>query len=430
MSIVIIEKVNNIKKSINYCLYKSAYTTTFSCHDFTASEEFEDIYKLRKERANKDTKNKARMIYQSFNPDDNITPELAHQIGVEFAHNYFDDKHQFLVFTHTDSDVIHNHIIFNEVRLDNYMMFNTSRKNTLHRLRDEDNKLSEKYGLSLNPEMKRDKDKNKRTTQKEYIARAKGNSFKEKLENVIDECLANSDNYEQFLHNMKASGYEYKEGKYLAFLNTKSNKYMRSKTLGFHYTENSIRYRIEHKDYQIHKLEYLLKKQWIDKSAQKYQESYGLRKWASKQNIEYLQELSRQVINEKKTIQEVLQHDQEVNILERAQAQLHEIDDELHQFKKMNLCFEDYQASFELIQNYKKAEDKQAFKQQHYDDFKKFDIAKKQMCILKSKYNITSEEDFKKFQEDLKNTRDTLYQTFNEEMKQQQKKQQHKRQSR
>lgn len=85
------------------------------------------------------------------------------------------------------------------------------------------------------------------------------------------------------------------------------------------------------------------------------------------------------------------------------------------------------QASFDLIQQYKQAEDKQAFKQQHYEDFKRFDIAKKQMYILKSKYNIKNEEEFRQFQEDLRNTRTTMYQTFNEQTR---KHQQYKKQTR
>ena len=52
--------------------------------------------------------------YQSFKPDE-ITPELAHQIGLQTAKEMWGDKYQIIVTTHLDKDHLHNHFCFNSV---------------------------------------------------------------------------------------------------------------------------------------------------------------------------------------------------------------------------------------------------------------------------------------------------------------------------
>ena len=39
---------------------------------------------------------------QSFSPDEKLSPEEAHQIGLEWAKKVFGDKYQVLVTTHID----------------------------------------------------------------------------------------------------------------------------------------------------------------------------------------------------------------------------------------------------------------------------------------------------------------------------------------
>src|SRR5699024_1710967 len=139
--------------------------------------------------------NKAKMIIQSFDYQDNITPEIAHEIGKKLADNYLKGNHKYIIATHLDTNNIHNHIIFNEVRTDNLLMFDTSRKNTIDNLRVENDKLSKEYNLTI-PEEKSHKNKIKYISQREERVRKKGKSFKEELENTIDEVIKVSNNYD------------------------------------------------------------------------------------------------------------------------------------------------------------------------------------------------------------------------------------------
>lgn len=53
---------------------------------------------------------------QSFSPNDNITPETAHMIGLNFAETLSKfNGYEILVSTHKDREHIHNHFIINSV---------------------------------------------------------------------------------------------------------------------------------------------------------------------------------------------------------------------------------------------------------------------------------------------------------------------------
>nr|WP_106790011.1 relaxase/mobilization nuclease domain-containing protein [Massilistercora timonensis] len=52
--------------------------------------------------------------YQSFKPDE-VTPEQAHQIGLQLAKEMWGDRFQIIVTTHLDKDHLHNHFCFNSV---------------------------------------------------------------------------------------------------------------------------------------------------------------------------------------------------------------------------------------------------------------------------------------------------------------------------
>lgn len=113
-----------------------------NCMPETAMEEFIAV----KKQFGKIGSRQYYHVVQSFSPDDKITPERAHEIGLKFA-EYFGD-YQTVLATHIDRNHIHNHIVFNSVN------FKTGKK--FHQTRDEmiqakeySNKLCEEYGLSV-----------------------------------------------------------------------------------------------------------------------------------------------------------------------------------------------------------------------------------------------------------------------------------------
>lgn len=84
-------------------------------------------------------------IVQSFSPEDKLTPETAHEIGLRFA-GYF-PGYQIVVATHCDRDHLHNHLVMNSVNMENGKKFHQT-ADDLARVKEYSNQLCREYGLS------------------------------------------------------------------------------------------------------------------------------------------------------------------------------------------------------------------------------------------------------------------------------------------
>lgn len=85
--------------------------------------------------------------YQSFKPDE-VTPEQAHQIGLQTAKEMWGDKYQIIVTTHLDKDHLHNHFCFNSVSFLDGKKYNYS-KTEQRKLRDVSDRICMEQGLSI-----------------------------------------------------------------------------------------------------------------------------------------------------------------------------------------------------------------------------------------------------------------------------------------
>lgn len=387
MSIVKIQQVRSLKAAVRYSMqnYKTNedLVTSYECDIETIERDFKSVLYEYNEKRNSNKNMSARMIIQSFDIEDDLTPEEAHQYGVELADRYLKGKHQYTVITHVETDNLHNHIIFNSIDFKDLKMFDSKRQHTINDLRKENDRVSEEHNLSII-----ETGRNKGITFNEYVARSKKKSFKGKLEEIIDKNILLANTFDEFLNLMNKQGYENKMGKYLAFKNPVSNKYMRTKTLGMNYFEASLKYRIENKNF-IPIKQNVIDKQWIDKSQAKFKNNKGLQKWATKQNINYLNEINAKLYKNNVTLSEL--NDIEIkkeNLIESFEKQLEIVDDEIYKLEKMMDCFNIYKSSHSLIQAYKKSNNKTEFKKENYSAFKQFDTAKRHMNYLKKQYDI------------------------------------------
>ena len=91
--------------------------------------------------------------YQSFKIGE-VTPDIAHEIGMKLAQEMWGDRFQIVVTTHLDKDHIHNHFAMNSVFCFNSVSFrdggkyNYSKKEQ-QRMRDVSDRLCLEYGLSV-----------------------------------------------------------------------------------------------------------------------------------------------------------------------------------------------------------------------------------------------------------------------------------------
>ena len=151
---------------------------------------------------NKDNERLAHHYVQSFSPNEQITPELAHQIGVELAQKMY-PGFQVVVSTHVDRNHIHNHIILNSVNMETGMKWKNN-KTTLKAIWQESDKLCKQYGLTTIERQSglRGIDQ---ATQK---LGEKGKSWKVELCKALEEAAKLCNTKEQFIAFMKRKGFE------------------------------------------------------------------------------------------------------------------------------------------------------------------------------------------------------------------------------
>lgn len=85
--------------------------------------------------------------YQSFKPG-KVTPEQAHEIGLQLAKEMWGDRFRIIVTTHLDKDHLHNHFCFNSVSFLDGKKYNYS-KTEQRKLREVSDRICAEYGLSI-----------------------------------------------------------------------------------------------------------------------------------------------------------------------------------------------------------------------------------------------------------------------------------------
>lgn len=195
---------STLKHIINYITQEAKTTTELitgkDCTSDNALEEMQTVKNLY----NKATGRQYIHLVQSFPPNDNLTFEKAHEIGLQLANQY--KGFQVLVATHIDKEHIHNHIVINSVSFENGKKFQQSNKD-MEKIKEYSNSLCAKNGLSTIA-LKRDSKVSSNLTLKEYQVAIKGQSWKMQLINAIDYSMDNSLNKTEFVSNMNSLGYQ------------------------------------------------------------------------------------------------------------------------------------------------------------------------------------------------------------------------------
>jgi len=139
---------------------------------------------------------------QSFSPKEKITPEQAHEIALEFAEKAW-SGHEVLVATHCDREHIHSHFVINSVGFESGKKLRQS-PSTLKQLRKLSDEICIAHGLSVLQPYQGGKNS---MSSREYRARLRGNSWKEKLAKDIDTAMSYSGSKDEFIRNMSILGY-------------------------------------------------------------------------------------------------------------------------------------------------------------------------------------------------------------------------------
>ena len=231
-----------LSKAIAYILNpektdEKLLVSSYGCASETAAREFEWTRKIAEQKGMNLVRIIARHVIQSFEIGE-VTPELAHEIGKQFADEILGGKYEYVLTTHIDKDHVHNHLIFNAVDFVDYHAYK-SYKRIYYDMREISDRLCKENGLSVIPPSQ-----NKGMGYKEYTEAKRGTSWKQKLKQTIDRLVITAKDYDDFLRLMQEAGYEIKTGKYISFRAEGQERFTRSKTIGENYTEERIKERI------------------------------------------------------------------------------------------------------------------------------------------------------------------------------------------
>lgn len=177
--------------------------------------------------------------YQSFAPGE-VTPEQAHEIGIELARKLWGNRFQVIVATHLDKKHIHNHFVLNSVSFLDGKKYNDC-KATYALMRQTSDELCREHGLSVieNPEQGRS------MSYDAWEAEKRGKpTWYSQIRQDVDSSITRSFHFEHFLDNLRKQGYVVKKGKYIAVRPPGKERFVRLRTLGDNYSEDAIRKRI------------------------------------------------------------------------------------------------------------------------------------------------------------------------------------------
>ena len=195
-------------------------------------------------------------IIHSYAPGE-VTPEQAHEAGVEFAWRLLGDKYEAVVCTHTDRDHLHCHIVFNSVSFMDGRKYRSDFKSYFHDLRGISNKVSRERGYSvIEPDGKGasyaflGKITRNLAFDRWKAAHAEkrgGGTIRDLIRRDIDAALAGSLTYDTFLETLRRHGYSVKRGpnvKHTAVRPPGGQRFVRLDSLGDGYTEADLMQRL------------------------------------------------------------------------------------------------------------------------------------------------------------------------------------------
>ncbi|MBS4750426.1 relaxase/mobilization nuclease domain-containing protein [Carnobacteriaceae bacterium zg-ZUI78] len=414
-----ITKIHPIKSTLNLAIKyitnenktdEKILVSTFNCHEDTAYIQFQNTRNFHETKGTV----LARHLIQSFLPDE-LTPELAHEIGKELCNKLLKDNYEYILTTHIDRGHIHNHIIFNNVSFKTGKCYQ-SNKRTYHTIRAINDELCKENNLIVIDEFyeKYKKLRAKGQSYKQYLENKKGTSWKSKLQFDIDNSIIKSSTWNNFLELMKEKGYEIKYGKHIAFKYKDKERYTRSKTIGEDYTEEKIKERILNTDKTKIKKQIKATKKSIGKiidikNNSKIKNSKGYEIWVTKHNLSTMADsiisLRKLGINSKKELDEYIK-----NNFEKRQNLLDEmkiIDKELTQLDKIVEASHKVYQYKKIYDAYKKDMRNPIFKNDYSNEIKEYKNALK---LLKNNYDkMPNTETLCKELEALQEKKNTLY---------------------
>lgn len=232
MATIKLSTTKNANALLKYAEKRAEVSNSLDCDvDYVRNQ-----FKATREIWGKSGGIQAHHVIQSFKPDE-VDPEKANKIGLQLAEKLA-KGHEVAVYTHTDKDHIHNHIVINAVNYEDGRKFHAHGQDAIDRFRDVSDQLCKEHGLSIVEERSADV----RYTLAEQSLLQKGEtSWKDEIRTAIDSSKEQATSFEDFQERLKDQSVQATlRGKNITYEHLKSNKKVRGSKLGLAYEKETI----------------------------------------------------------------------------------------------------------------------------------------------------------------------------------------------
>lgn len=209
--------------------------TGINCLPNTAIREFKETARHFHTTGNR----VAYHLIQSFSPQDNITPEQAHEIGVRLCKELYPD-YQVVVSTHIDKGHIHNHIAVNSVNMNGKKLNDrlSDTKEGLYAYKNKSDEIAAEYGCYVLPKFTFDKN-NKKQSDKYYSYNHQ--TWKNRIVEEMTKLKLECSSLQEFITKLFDLGYDVKYGKYISVKPQGKERFVRLKTLSDEFSEDNLK---------------------------------------------------------------------------------------------------------------------------------------------------------------------------------------------
>ncbi len=200
-----INNFDDIKQVMNYVTNpdkteKQFFTTGINCEVKEADKQMQFVKIIY----GKENGILAFHAYQSFNERE-VTPEIAHEIGVKLANEMWGDRFQVVVSTHLNTKHFHNHFVINSVSFKDGKKYYSNLTNTAL-LRKTSDEICEEYGLRI---LKEKSCKSGINFENFYKKSMKESDYYKFAKEDIDYAIKHSYTLRQFQQMLVSMGYNY-----------------------------------------------------------------------------------------------------------------------------------------------------------------------------------------------------------------------------
>lgn len=232
MATIKLSTTKNANALLKYAEKRAEVSNSLDCDvDYVRNQ-----FKATREIWGKSGGIQAHHVIQSFKPDE-VDPQKANEIGLQLVEKLA-KGHEVAVYTHTDKDHIHNHIVINAVNYEDGRKFHAHGQEAIDRFRDVSDELCKEHGLSIVEERSADV----RYTLAEQSLLQKGeSSWKDEVRTAIDSSKEQATSFEEFQKRLKDQGVQATlRGKNITYEHLESNKKVRGSKLGSAYEKETI----------------------------------------------------------------------------------------------------------------------------------------------------------------------------------------------